>query len=78
MLLGYTLPVIANLGALGVLFAPLRVRRKCGLVDVRGNITSDTWIDVFVPGSTLYCQFTRWSESVASLRGLRSSPGWST
>jgi len=75
MLLSYTLPVIANLGALGVLLAPLRVRRKCGLVDVRGNITSDTWIDVFKPGSTLYRQFTRWSGSVAGLRGLRSSPG---
>jgi len=78
MLLGYTLPVIANLGALGVLFAPLRVRRKCGLVDVRGNVTSDTWIDVFVPGSTLYCQSTRWFDSEVGLRGLRSSPVWST
>lgn len=59
MLLGHALPVIADLWALGVLFAPSRVRGERGLVDVCGDITSDTWIDVFIPGSALYCQFGR-------------------
>ena len=41
------LPVISDLGTLGKLLRPLRVGRKCCLVDVGGDVTAYSRIDIF-------------------------------
>lgn len=53
VLSSHVLPVVAYLGALCVFFAPLGVRRECGLVDMGRDIASDSWVNVLVPVAAL-------------------------
>ena len=53
VLLCYALPVVADLGTAGELVAPVKLGLKGRLVDVRGDVTSYSGIDVLEPSTTL-------------------------
>lgn len=48
-----SLPVFPDLAALRELLRPVNVWSEAGLVDVRRNVTSDPWVDVFKPCAAL-------------------------